>query len=120
MGSATLLPSLLSVTRLAPQLRHHVTCRCSSFRTSAACAGWLHEILLIFCMSAAASFMSSSMRVKHVAMKYRTPPAMPIGISQTAPFPYHLCFSQCGQGFRTVLRHSTPPWAVISRRQCRQ
>ena len=32
------------------------------------------------------------------------------------PF-YHPGFPQCGQGLRTTRHHSTPPWAVISRRQ---
>ena len=33
---------------------------------------------------------------------------------------YHPGFPQYGQGLRTVRRHSTPPWAVISSRHCRQ
>ena len=33
---------------------------------------------------------------------------------------YSLGFPQCGQGARAARRHSTPPWAAISRRQYRQ
>ena len=32
---------------------------------------------------------------------------------------YHPGRPQCGQGLWTARRHATPPWAVISRRQCR-
>ena len=69
MGSTNLLPSLLSVTRLAPQLRHHVTCTCSSFRTSAAWAGWLHKILLIFCMPAATDMTACSSAERITAVR---------------------------------------------------
>ena len=37
---------------------------------------------------------------------------LPLGI-----FLHHLCLPQDGEGRRTVLRHSIPPWAVISWRQ---
>ena len=82
MGSTTLLPSWFSVPSSASQLRHHITCPCSSFRTSTACTGWSQE--LIISIPDIANLMSPTKMLKQVSMKYRTPPTMPIGISQTA------------------------------------